>query len=320
MSTSSEQVSRLLSMVPYVSAHPGVAIADVAEQFGITPKQVLADLKVLWMCGLPGGLPDDLIEIDMDAAEGEGVVHLSNADYLTRPLRFNRDEAFSLAVALQAIAGMATGTMRAAAESALAKLTSPTQPSGQVDLRVNTGDEAIRAQLVDAIDRGRRVQLVYDGATRGETTRPQVDPGGIQMRDSVVYLQGWSVPRQAWRTFRLDRIAAVEVLDEPADDHDPVPELPVGWFEGSDGEVLLELAPPAAWVTDYYPVRDLQRYDDGTLVARFAVADGRWLDALLLRLGENARVLEPVPARQGAANAAREALALTKQLWGSVPD
>lgn len=72
-------------MVPYLQAHPDIGVAEVAADFGITRRQLLADLNVLWMCGLPGGLPDDLIEIDMDAAESEGVIHLNNADYLSRP-------------------------------------------------------------------------------------------------------------------------------------------------------------------------------------------------------------------------------------------
>ena len=55
------------------------------------------DLKVLFMCGLPGGYPDDLIDVDIDALEGpdglraDGVIRVSNADYLARPLRLTPD-------------------------------------------------------------------------------------------------------------------------------------------------------------------------------------------------------------------------------------
>ena len=48
------------------------------------------------MCGLPGGYPDDLIDVDLDALEGpdgvrtDGVIRVSNADYLARPLRLSR--------------------------------------------------------------------------------------------------------------------------------------------------------------------------------------------------------------------------------------
>ena len=85
--TSQAQVRRLLSLVPYLREHDGAAMADVAEAFGITVKTLRDDLNVLWMCGMPGLTPGDLIDIDMDAVDGEGVIHLSNADYLTRPLR-----------------------------------------------------------------------------------------------------------------------------------------------------------------------------------------------------------------------------------------
>ena len=58
---------------------------------------------MLWMCGMPGLTPGDLIDIDMDAVDGEGVIHLSNADYLTRPLRLSADEALALVLALRTL-------------------------------------------------------------------------------------------------------------------------------------------------------------------------------------------------------------------------
>ena len=92
MSNARDQVQRLLALVPYLRDHDGALVDDVAREFGVKPKQILADLKVLWFCGLPGAQMGDLIEIDIDAAEGEGVIHLTNADYLSRPLRLAADE------------------------------------------------------------------------------------------------------------------------------------------------------------------------------------------------------------------------------------
>ena len=59
--TSQAQVRRLLSLVPYLREHDGVAMADVAAAFGINLKTLREDLSVLWMCGLPGLAPGDLI-------------------------------------------------------------------------------------------------------------------------------------------------------------------------------------------------------------------------------------------------------------------
>ena len=93
MSNARDQVQRLLALVPYLRENDGARVDDVAAEFGVRPKQIIADLKVLWFCGLPGAQMGDLIEIDIDAAEGDGVIHLNNADYLARPLRLAADEA-----------------------------------------------------------------------------------------------------------------------------------------------------------------------------------------------------------------------------------
>ena len=246
MTTSKQQVSRLLAMVPYLQAHPGVGIEEVARIFGITAKQVLADLQVLWMCGTPGGLPDDLIEIDMDSVKSDGVIHLANADYLPRPLRFARDEAMSLVVALQTIAETASGELAEAARSAADKLRA-IGAEAPVLVAVRSGDPQVRDRLTTAINAGKAVRLTYDGAARSTTTHPVVDPGLVVLKDSVAYLHGWSHERRAWRIYRLDRIAEVEILSQQVT-YESLPALGTGWFDEVPEEVLLHLAPEASWI------------------------------------------------------------------------
>ena len=115
MSTSAEQVQRMLVEVPYLMTNPGIGVDEAAEAFGITPAQLGRDLQALWMCGLPGQGGGDLIEIDMDAVEDSGVIRLGNADYLSRPMRFTPDEATSLVVALEAVAELVRAHRRRAA-------------------------------------------------------------------------------------------------------------------------------------------------------------------------------------------------------------
>ena len=94
-----DQVGRLLTLVPYLHARGTVHVDEAARDLGTTPKQLVKDLKVLLMCGLPGGYPDDLIDVDLDALEedGDGVIRVSNADYLARPLRLTPTEASAAA-------------------------------------------------------------------------------------------------------------------------------------------------------------------------------------------------------------------------------
>ncbi|MET0999512.1 MAG: WYL domain-containing protein, partial [Marmoricola sp.] len=76
MSGAREQVSRLLALVPYLQSRTDMSLAQVAAEFGVDPDQIMSDLKVLWMCGLPGLTPDKMIEVDFEAIEDdpEGVV------------------------------------------------------------------------------------------------------------------------------------------------------------------------------------------------------------------------------------------------------
>ncbi len=101
-----DQVVRLLRLVPYLYARGTVRVDEAAADLGVTPERLVTDLKVLFMCGLPGGYPDDLIDVDLDALEGEeadGVIRVSNADYLARPLQLSPTEATAVIVALRAL-------------------------------------------------------------------------------------------------------------------------------------------------------------------------------------------------------------------------
>ncbi|MGI8459279.1 MAG: helix-turn-helix transcriptional regulator [Propionibacteriaceae bacterium] len=315
-SGSQAQVRRLLSLVPYLMEHDGAKVTEVAEAFGVSPARLREDLNVLWMCGLPGLAPGDLIEVDMDAVDGDGVIHLSNADYLTRPLRLTADEALALTLALRTLRGLVGTGDREAIDSALAKLAVAAgeracAPAPAL-VSVTSASEAIQATISEGLSAGRRLDLTYDVASRAETTRRLVDPLRMYVLDGYGYLDAWCWSAGALRSFRLDRVAAVELTDHEVADHDDVvlQDLSVGWFDSrSDAPlVTVALAPTATWVAEYYPMEQSAPAADGGLTVTLRVADPAWFRGLLLRLGGAARVLAPAGAEDEAVQAAREAL------------
>jgi proteasome accessory factor C len=312
--TSQAQVRRLLSLVPYLRAHDGAAMTDVARSFGISVKTLRADLNVLWMCGMPGLTPGDLIDIDMDAVDGEGVIHLTNADYLTRPLRLAADEAVALVLALRALHEVAGPGERDAIDRALTKLEAATgspKAAGQASVNVTAAREEIQARVNEGLRQGLRLDLTYDVASRAETTQRLVDPLRLFVLDGYGYLEAWCHSAVGLRTFRLDRIAAVAVTDTPVEPHDVrLKDLTTGWFDALRDSplVTLELKPYAAWVAEYYPTEHVLAAEDGTLTVSLRVTDPAWLRGLLLRLGGGARVLSPEGAGDSAQEAAQEAL------------
>lgn len=312
MATSSDQVERLLALVPYLQSHPRAEVSVTAAAFGVTPRQLLADLQVVWFCGLPGGLPDDLIEIDMDAVESDGTITLSNAPYLARPMRFTPGEAVSLVVALRTMREVVSGPLADAVGSALAKLAgaAAATPGPEVGVQVNSGAPEVRAALTAAIEAGERVRLEYAPASRTEPDAPLVDPAVIVLVDGFAYLQGWALARGDWRTYRLDRIHGVEATGERAEDHGASPAFDGSWLDARPDvvTVTLDVTAQAAWIAEYYPVVRSLPIRGGQRVT-LKVADLEWLQALLLRLGPGIRRVDPpelgVPATQAAASALR---------------
>ena len=102
------RLERILLLVPYCVAHPGVSIAELAKRFGAPEKEILDDLNLLFVCGLPDYTPADLIEVFID----EDQVFIRMADYFARPLRLTRTEAIPLYLKAQALVNLLQGTGR----------------------------------------------------------------------------------------------------------------------------------------------------------------------------------------------------------------
>ncbi|HML51501.1 MAG TPA: WYL domain-containing protein [Propionicimonas sp.] len=307
--TSADQVSRLLALVPYLQLHPDADLDRTSADFGITTTQLIADLRVLWYCGLPEGMPGDLIEIDMDAVAETGRIRLSNADYLRRPMRFTPDEALSLVVALRAVAELVGEDAAEAVRNALAKLETAAGTPTATTVAVSGGAPGVREQLAAAISDGRQVTFDYTDAAL-EPSRPTVAPVRLITSDGFGYLQAWSPQRADWRTYRLDRIAEVHLTEHAVPELGEPPEFGPSWLESSTDAVAVTLTvtPQSAWIAEYIPVQQLRR-SETAVELDLLVADPAWLRALVLRLGPGLLAAEPAQLLASAVDAATEALA-----------
>lgn len=293
-----ERLPRLLTLVPYLLANPGADLGAVAATFGVTERQLDADLRLIWMCGLPGHTPADLIDVCWD---GDSIT-VSNADTMARPLRLDTDEASALLVALRTLAELPDLTDRDALERVIAKLEGAAgdaaAASAQVAVDVEGGvADGTMAAAREALDRRRRLHLRYYVPSRDETTDRDVDPMRLLVVDGRSYLEGWCRRAEGVRLFRLDRIAAVDVLDLPA----AVPEgatprnLDEGLFQPSpdDELVTLDLTRGGRWVADYYPCESVTETGAGGLRVSLRTPETRWLRRLALRLGDTGRIVDP---------------------------
>jgi proteasome accessory factor C len=315
MSGAAAQVRRLLNLVPYLLEHEGAKLTEVAGEFNVSEKQLRKDLETLWMCGLPGGLPDDLMEAHI--GEG-GTIHLENAEAIVRPLRFSVREAVALLVALRALAQLPGVADRDALLRAIAKLEEAAGERGaEASQRVTVAFEA-RATVLDrireALDTGRRLRLEYFVPSRDQVTERDVDPMRVILSDGHAYLEGWCRRSEAVRVFRLSRIVSIDILDIAAE----IPESaePQDLDDGvlrpaaDDPLVTLEVTRHARWVAENYPNEGVEELPEGGLrIALRAPDQGRIL-RLVLRLGVDGRIVDPPALADQVRKTAAEALAL----------
>jgi proteasome accessory factor C len=294
----SDRLQRLLALVPYVVSRKVVGLADTAEAFGISERELVDDLNMLWCVELRS--PDPYCPIDLSYEGGEIVV--SEAESFDRPLRLGVDEASALLVALRMLAELPAMGDSSALSRTIAKLEAAAGAAGEVSAQVavqldDRGTRTAAAQVRDAIDRGRRLHLSYYVHGRDEATERDVDPMRLLVVEGRTYLEGWCLRAEAVRLFRLDRVLDLTVLDEPAS----VPaqaqprDVDQGLFRPSadDVEVELELSAAGRWVAEYYPCERVTELDDGRLRVGIRTPDTRVFRRLALRLGEDGRVISP---------------------------
>ena len=285
-------------MVPYLPAARASRCAEAAVEFGISEQQLVKDLELLFVCGTPGHLPDDLIEAEWD----DGHVYLNNADTIARPLRLGVDEALALIVGLRALAEVPGLHDRDALDRTLAKLEAA---AGDAARRERPGLAWRSSGRVGAARGGARGAARATGgctcatSSQPATRRPSATstPCGCCSSTAAGTSRAGATARRRCGCSASTGSRPSPCLDVPpaARGRPPQRDLDEGLFAPSpeDTVVTLELDPPAHWVADYYPVEAVEELADGQLLVRLRAADDRWLRTLALRLGGAARVLDP---------------------------
>jgi proteasome accessory factor C len=293
-----DRLQRLLALVPYIVSRKVVGLADTAAAFGLTERELVDDLNMLWCVELRS--PDPYCPIDLSYEGGEIVV--SEAESIDRPLRLGVDEASALLVALRMLAEVPDLEDRSALSRTIAKLEAAAGAAAAVSAQVavqvdDPGAGAVLAQVRDALDRGKRLHMSYYVPGRDEATERDVDPMRLLVVEGRTYLEGWCLSAEAVRLFRLDRVLTLDVLDVPASVPDQARPRDVdqGLFRPSDDDVRVEfeLSVAGRWVAEYFPCEQVEELGDGRLRVGLRTPDTRWVRRLALRLGEDGRVISP---------------------------
>ncbi|MCB1292815.1 MAG: WYL domain-containing protein, partial [Mycobacterium sp.] len=258
----------LLNMVPYFQANPRITYAEAAADLGVSVKQLRQDINQLWICGLPGYSPGDLIDFELS---GDTITVTFSAG-MDEPLRLTSTEATALLVALRALADIPGVVDPAAARSAIAKIEAA---AGTVvgDLEVAAEDEPApieaeaAAAVREAVREGRAVSIEYYSASRDTISARVVDPIRVVLVGEHSYLEAWCRVAEGVRLFRFDRIVEATVLDEPSAPPNPAAGASANTaiFDADPSlpSATVRIAPGTAWILEYFPMRVLRELPDG---------------------------------------------------------
>jgi len=304
--TASARLSRLLALVPWLEQHSGVSISEAAEHFGIGAEELEQDLWLTICCGLPGHGPDQLIDIQF--WDDDGSIHVIDAQTLDRPLRLRPAEGMSLLVGLRMLAQVPGDHDRAALASATAKLEAAADVSQTAAVVLDDPGEAAADDLARAIRERRPVRLVYAGASRDEVTERVVEPVEIVRHGGRSYLAAWCRSAGSQRTFRLDRIRSVDILDETLAEDGGRPTAPADVAPRQGTAVRLRVWPRSRWLLEALGPESTVIGTGDAQEATVVVADPAWLVRIVVGQAGGVEVLDPAEVRLQVRDAALAAL------------
>ena len=155
MSRVQQQVIRMLALVPYLQCTTASRSTRSRPSSASRPSSIRDDLRLLMYTGA-GEYAGELIDFDLTALEDDGVVHIRDAEFMTRPLRISTREGVALIVALRTLRASASGEELTVIDSALAKLESAVGDtvSAPVDVLLDEVDPTIHSTIVQALAHG----------------------------------------------------------------------------------------------------------------------------------------------------------------------
>ena len=297
MSSVSTRLVRLLNMVPYFQANPRITFDEAATDLGVSVKQLREDLEQLWLCGLPGYSPGDLIDFEMSGK----TIEVTFSAGMDHPLRLTSPEATGISVALRALLDVPGMVDPEAARSAIAKIESAAgtaKESGGTAVDEPAPVESHAAAAVRAAVRdGRALSIDYYSASHDTLSTRIVDPIRVVLVGDNSYLEAWCRTAEAVRLFRFDRIVDAHGLDEPSAPPEPAvqagPDTSLFDADPSLPSATLLIDRSASWMFDYYPLRVVRELADGACEAAMTFASDEWMARFVLGFGSAVRVLEP---------------------------
>jgi predicted DNA-binding transcriptional regulator YafY len=300
------EVIRQWNILREVEASRRVTIDGLAERLGVTTRTIRRDLEALQTAGFP--LYDESVDgrkyWTMDVKPFRGLSETG----------FTLSELCALYFSRALLECLAGAPFHDDLQRAFTKLEHVLTPSmrhfldrlpGVIQAKadpIRTQDRAARAlvaQLLDATLRRRRVTMSYHSFSSKRTKEYLVEPHRLVYAQGGMYLIARVPEYDGLRTFAVERIRRLSLLEETfeaADDEGEVFAHSLGVSEGEPERVEILFAPEAApYVQErrWHPTQTITAMPDGSVRVSLDVCIDWALRSWILGFGPTARVIAP---------------------------
>ena len=198
------RTARLLDLVPFLNTHQGIALKELAQHFNVSQAQMTADLTTLWMCGLPGYTPLELMDLEFES----GFVSIRNAATLSKPRTITFQEGVALLLGLDLIASSLPDDRQdllEATESLRGRLTKILGVPVKLSVATSTSGSVLTA-ISHAVQTNGGLKLRYHSMYKDLVSERVVIPVDIYQSNENLYMRAYCLTSCDYREFRVDRI------------------------------------------------------------------------------------------------------------------
>lgn len=293
------RVARAMDLIPYVSENPGIKIEDLAAKFGVTEKQILKDLELIFLCGLPGYTPYELIDLTFE----DGLVTIIDPQLFDKPRKFSETEGVIIILGLSLLrSSVVDENQRQSIDRLIENLSAKFQVSLSTSI-AELEKPPLYAEILRSIAKEVSLTIQYSSISEDIVTQRLIKPSRVSIKNGLYYLHAIDLEIDSDRVFRIDQIrSAVEIKSEVVAQNNT---------NLATDDFSFKLKITDQLITERYReiFTDIRNLNDHFLVAG-QVNNEQWLVRWVLSNCSEIEVIEPKMLKELLKNRAKSALAL----------
>lgn len=206
--TAGKRALRTMDLIPFIVENPACSIRSLAEKFSVSEDQIEKDLQLIFLCGLPGYTPYELIDIVLD----NGIVTVIEPQVLDKPRKFSKSEMVVIVLGLRILSELypADSIQMLKLEKLIAKISAlvPIYVSKQTGKSLNS---SLLKDINRAINQSLSLDIEYSSVSKDEITKRNILPLELYLLNGSMYLRAVDIAQSSERVFRADSIRIISI-------------------------------------------------------------------------------------------------------------